>query len=73
MDHLLTIEELKNAFVNNTPIIFTKQYEEYMVKKSGQVSKIDTSIDGFDYIIYIEIEPKIFYKVIFSGAKFYIK
>ena len=71
MDHLLTIEDLKNVFTSGTPIIFTKQYEEYMVKKSGQVSKIEEITS--DFLIYIEIEPKIFYKVIFSGAKFYIK
>lgn len=72
MDCSITIEELKNAFVNKTPIIFTKQYEEYIVKKTGLISKISQT-DVLDYAIYIEIEPKIFYKVIFSGAKFFIK
>lgn len=51
MDHLLTIEELKNAFTSGTPIIFTKQYDEYMVKKSGQVSKIEEITS--DFLIYI--------------------
>ena len=67
----LTIDELKNAFVNNTQVIFTKQYDEYEVKKTGLISKIDEFIN--DYVIYVQIEPKIFYKVIFSGAKFYIE
>ena len=71
MDHELTIDELKNAFVNNTQVIFTKQYDGYEVKKSGLIDKIDDFVN--DYIIYVQIEPKIFYKVIFSGAKFYIK
>jgi hypothetical protein len=71
MEHQLTIDELKNAFVNNIQVIFTKQYDEYEVKKSGLIDKIDDFVN--DYIIYVQIEPKIFYKVIFSGAKFYIK
>jgi hypothetical protein len=71
MSQHLTIDELKSAFVNNTQVIFTKQYDEYEVKKSGLIDKIDDFIN--DYIIYVQIEPKIFYKVIFSGAKFYIK
>ena len=72
MEHELTIDELKIAFVNNTQVIFTKQYDEYEVKKSGIIDKID-DFDINDYIIYVKIEPKIFYKVIFSGARFYIK
>lgn len=71
MDHELTIDELKSAFVNNTQVIFTKQYDEYEVKKSGLIDKIDEFVN--DFIIYVQIEPKIFYKVIFSGAKFYIE
>jgi hypothetical protein len=76
MEQHLTIDELKNAFVNNTHVIFTKQYDDYEVKKTGLISKIlIDKIDDFvnDYIIYVQIEPKIFYNVIFSGAKFYIE
>ena len=71
MEHELTIDELKNAFVNNTQVIFTKQYDDYEVKKSGLIDKIDEFIN--DYVIYVQIEPKIFYKVMFSGVKFYIE
>lgn len=66
----LTIIELKNAFTNNTPIIFTKHYDEYMIKKSGLVRKIEELEN--DYIIYIEIEPKVFYKLIYSSTQFYL-
>ncbi len=71
MTQQLTIDELKNTFVNNTQIIFTKQYHEYQVKKTGIISSIDEK-EKNNCIICVQIEPKIFYKVIFSRAKFYI-
>jgi hypothetical protein len=47
------------------------------VKKAGYIYSIDEDKDedednNNNYIIYLQIEAKIFYKVIFSEAKFYI-
>jgi len=62
-----SIEQLKECFVNNMPILFIKRYPEYELKKEG----IITSIDEFTKMIIIRVEDRIFYKVKFDDVSFF--
>lgn len=61
MESVSSIEQLKECFVNNKPILFIKKYPEYDLKKEG----IITSIDESSAIIMVKIEERIFYKIVF--------
>lgn len=67
MESISSIEQLKECFVNNNPILFIKKYPEYDLRKEG----IITSIDESSSIIMVKIEEKIFYKIVFQDVSFF--
>ena len=54
MEHELTIDELKNAFVNNTQVIFTKQYDDYeaMMDRMDELVKRGVSKDKAAQLVF---------------------
>ncbi len=67
MATILTIEQLNQCFVNNTPILFIKKYPEYDLRKEGFIN----SIDFMTNMILIKVEERIFYKIKFDDVTIY--
>ena len=59
------IENIEDLIVGTT-VVFIKEYTEYTLTKMGTIVKKEGSI------ITIQTEPKVMYKVLFDGAKFYV-
>jgi hypothetical protein len=69
MESISSLEQLNHFFVNNTPVLFIKQYPEYKLKKKGLITSIDfiTKI----ILIKVETEERIFYKIKFDDVTIY--
>jgi hypothetical protein len=59
------IENIEDIIIGTT-IVFIKEYTEYTLTKMGTIVKKEGPI------ITIQTEPKVMYKVLFDGAKFYV-